>query len=118
MEQISERQEISSLGFSTAKGERFSVIVDRPGELDPATGERFQLELVSVEELPSLDRPLEVRPDPFRLTFRTTYGMNLNGGMSLQGNYRLFRDGFEPFTVFLVPIGWDNGRILLEAIYN
>ncbi len=118
MEQTLAQQEISSLGFSKAKGERFSVIVEGPGESEPGAGERLELELVSVEELPSLDRPLEVRPDPFRLTFRTTYGMNLNGGMSLQGNYRLFRDGFEPFTVFLVPIGWDNGRILLEAIYN
>ncbi|HEY1189380.1 MAG TPA: hypothetical protein VGE74_17130 [Gemmata sp.] len=77
--------------------------------------ESAALDLIEVTKLrePPARPGAPVRRAPFSLTFRTRTPKYIP-----QGVFALSHDRLGRIDVFMVPVGWEPGGLLLEAVFN
>jgi len=72
----------------------------------------IELRLARVTE-PAMSAPRGVRENPF-----TLYFIGPTAPVLPQRIYTFEHDAFEPFSIFIVPIGLESGGVRYQAIFN
>ena len=92
----------------TFKRDAFAEVLGTSFKLPAAGGEILDLELVEVSE--SKKRPFQ---ETFSLVFKLPQGYD-----APQGLYEMSHEKLGSMHLFLVPIGVDENRLRLEAVFN
>ena len=88
--------------------DRFAEVLGSSFVAKGAEGGTLALELTEVSEL--RERPRQIS---FSLVFLTPESAAIE-----QGLYDLEHEALEPMAIFLVPIGMEENRMKVEAVFN